>query len=127
MGREKKFHDEKIAELMQDPKFPVKLQYAKPPKVMVVDPEKPSGYAGGGAVALDQKIETLLKSGMNPEDIATTLGDSEIGAYITNTIPLGEGEFDVDAVIGWNRLEGRFEPKTEGHELRRLSGYANHE
>jgi hypothetical protein len=54
MGRERKFHDEKIAELMQSPSFPVKLQYAKPPKVMVVDPEKPSGYAGGAAVTLDQ-------------------------------------------------------------------------
>jgi hypothetical protein len=64
---------------------------------------------------------------MKPEDISATLGDAEIGAYLTNSIPLDDGEFDVDAVIGWNRMEGRFEPKTEKHELRRLSGYANHE
>ena len=127
MGRERKFHDEKIAELMQKPDFPVKLQYAKAPKVMVVDPEKPSGYAGGAAVTLDEKIEKLVKAGMKPEDISATLGDAEIGAYLTNSIKLDDGEFDVDAVIGWNRAEGRFEPKTEKHEMRRLSGYANHE
>lgn len=68
----------------------------------------------------------MLKAGHTPEEIATSTGDVELGAYLANTIPLGDGEFDVDAVIGWNRAEGCFEPKTEEHELRRLAGYAKH-
>jgi len=126
MGKEKQFHEDDMATKMKDPSFPVRLQYAAPPSVMVVDPEKPSGYSGGKAVALDSKIKDMVERGMTPEDIAVSLGDAEIGAYLSNEIPLGAGEFDVDAVIGWNRTEGRFEPKTEEHELRRLAGYANH-
>ena len=45
---------------------------------------------------------------------------------MSNEIPLGEGEFDVDALIGWSRSEGRFAPKTEEQETRRLLGYASH-
>lgn len=126
MGRERQFAEEKIAEKMLDPNYPVRLQYAKPPNVMVVDPEKPSGYAGGKAVALDARVKKLLEEGMTPEDVAVSLGDVELGAYLTNEIKLGDGEFDVDAVIGWNRMEGAFEPKTDTHELRRLAGYAGH-
>jgi|SRR5579872_1782425 len=126
MGQEREFDRQGMAKKMQDPNFPVKLRYAKAPRVMVVDPEKPSGYAGGEASNLDAKVEKLLKSGMKPEDISASLGDAEIGAYLTNEIPLDQGEFDVDKVIGWNRVEGRFEPKTEEHELRRLAGYAEH-
>ena len=127
MGSERQFHENGMAEKMKDPSFPVRLQYAKPPEVMVVDPEKPSGFSGGKAVALDSRIKKMVEDGMAPEDIAMTLGDVEIGAYLGNTIPLGEGEFDVDAVIGWNRAEGRFEPKSDTHELRRLTGYVNHD
>jgi len=126
MGRERQFHDDGMAEKMKSPDFPVRLQYAAAPLVMVVDPEKPSGYAGGAAVQLDARVKQMVEDGMAPEDIAATLGDAEIGAYLGNTIPLGEGEFDVDAVIGWNRAEGRFEPKTDQHEYNRLAGYVNH-
>jgi hypothetical protein len=111
---------------MQDPNFPVVIQYAKAPDVMVVDPEKPSGFAGGKAVALDAKVKDMLAHGVTPEGMAVALGDVELGAFLTNEIPLGDGEFDVDAVIGWNRMEGRFEPKSEEHELRRLAGYSEH-
>jgi len=126
MGRERQFHDDGMAEKMKSPDFPVRLQYAAAPLVMVVDPEKPSGYSGGAAVQLDARVKQMVEDGMAPEDIAATLGDAEIGAYLGNTIPLGEGEFDVDAVIGWNRTEGRFEPKTDQHEYNRLAGYVNH-
>lgn len=126
MGREKEFSDGDFATKMKDASFAVRLQYAKAPKVMVVDPEKPSGFAGGQAVALDTKVKEMIAKGLTPEDMSVALGDAEVGAYMTNTIALSDGEFDVDAVIGWNRLEGRFEPKTEQHELRRLAGYANH-
>ena len=106
--------------------LPVKIEYAKPPDVMVVDPEKASGYSGGKAAVFDAKVAALLQKGMAPEQVAATLGDVELGAYLSNKIPLGEGEFDVDAAIGWNRAEGRFEPKTAEQEARRLLGYANH-
>lgn len=126
MGKERQFSEDNTAEKMKDPKFPVRLQYAKAPAVMVVDPEKPSGYSGGKAVELDSRIKKMIEDGMAPEDISATLGDAEIGAYLTNQISLSDGEFDVDAIVGWNRAEGRFEPKTEEHELRRLAGYSDH-
>jgi hypothetical protein len=93
---------------------------------MVVDPEKPSGYAGGKAAVFDQKVADLLRKGMAPEDVAAVLGDVELGSYLSNEIPLGEGEFDVDQAIGWSRVEGRFDTKNEEQEARRLLGYANH-
>ena len=52
--------------------------------------------------------------------------DLEIGAYLHNEILLGETEFDVDDVIGWNREERRFVPKNDATELQRLLGYAKH-
>jgi hypothetical protein len=125
MGKEREFASEDMAKKMMGG-APVVIQFAKPPDVMVVDPEKPSGYAGGKATAMDKRVTDLLKQGLAPEDVAATLGDAEMGAYLTNTIQLCEGEFDVDAVIGWNRAEGRFEAKDEESEERRLLGYANH-
>jgi hypothetical protein len=50
--------------------LPVKLQFAKPPSVMVVDPEKPSGYAGGTATEMDKKVMELVKQGLAPEEVA---------------------------------------------------------
>lgn len=126
MGTEKAFAAADTSEKMRKGEIPVVIQYAKAPDVMVVDPEKPSGYAGGKAVQLDAKIVAMLKKGMTSEDIAATLGDVELGAYLSNTIPLSEGEFDVDAIIGWSRAEGRFVPKTDKHETNRLFGYAKH-
>lgn len=126
MGREKEFAAAGTVEKLRTGEIPVKIQYAKPPDVMVVDPEKPSGYSGGKATAFDAKVAALLAKGLAPEQVAATLGDVELGAYLSNRIPLGEGEFDVDAVIGWNRAEGRFEPKSDKQEARRLFGYANH-
>ena len=67
----------------------------------------------------------LVDKGMAPEDIAATLGDPEIGSYLGNEIPLGEGEFDVDAVIGWSRehkvirYEGRRSGAAPAARLRR--------
>jgi hypothetical protein len=125
MGREKQFADENMAEKFKSG-APVALQFAKAPEVMVVDPEKPSGYAGGKAMKLDAKIVELLKKGMAPEDVAITLGDVELGSYLSNEIPLGQGEFDVDKVIGWDRASKSFGVKDDNSETRRLFGYAKH-
>lgn len=126
MGKEKWFSDNDIAGKMQRGEIPVKLRYAKPPDVMVVDPEKPSGFAGGKATKMDAKIMALVQKGMSPEGVAATLGDVELGAFLANEIPLGEGEFDVDQTIGWSRAEGCFSPKSAAGEARRLLGYAKH-
>jgi hypothetical protein len=126
MGREKQYAEDNTVEKLRTGTAPVKIQYAKPPDVMVVDPEKPSGYSGGKAAVFDAKVAALLAKGMAPEQVAATLGDVELGSYLSNEIPLGDGEFDVDAVIGWNRKEGCFEPKSEKQEANRLLGYANH-
>lgn len=126
MGKEKLFSDEGMAEKLRSGTAPVVIQFAKQPEVMVVDPEKPSGYAGGKAAVFDAKVLAMLKKGMAPENVAATLGDIELGAYLANEIPLGEGEFDVDSLIGWNRAEGRFEPKTDESETKRLLGYSKH-
>lgn len=126
MGREKDFDAKGTAKKLQDPNTTVILQFAKTPEVMVVDPEKPSGYAGGNAPKLDAKIKELLAKGVAPEGISASLGDVELGAFLANKIPLGEGEFDVDSLIGWNRAEGCFSPKSVHQETKRLLGYKNH-
>ena len=126
MGKEKWFSENGMAEKLRSGAAPVVIQYAKKPDVMVVDPEKPSGFAGGKAVKLDQKILAMVEKGQAPEGVDATLGDAEVGAYLSNTIPLGQGEFDVDQLIGWDRVEGRFEPKSDKQEALRLLGYAKH-
>jgi len=125
MGREAEFDAARTADKLKAG-APVVIQFAKAPDVMVVDPEKPSGYAGGKAKELDAKIVAMLKKGMAPEDVAATLGDVELGAYLSNEIPLGEGEFDVDKIIGWDRGSRSFGTKNDAHELRRLMGYRKH-
>ena len=126
MGKEKAFHEADMANKLRDGLAPVILQYAKPPEVMVVDPEKPSGYNGGIAVKLDKQVLDLMaKRGETLEGVLRH-GDAEMGAYMTNTILLGDGEFDVDAVIGWSREERRFLTKDEQGEVARLLGYARH-
>jgi hypothetical protein len=121
MGREKEFFDNDMANKLKMAEAPVVIQYAKPPDVMVVDPEKPSGYNGGISVKLDKEVIELMakRSDLSGDDL-------EIGAYLHNEILLGETEFDVDSVIGWNREERRFVPKNDAAELKRLLGYAKH-
>jgi hypothetical protein len=122
MGREKEFSELKMAEKLKNAEVPVVIQFAKAPEVMVVDPEKPSGYNGGVAVKLDKKVLELMAK----RNDLTSGNDPEIGAYLTNSILLGDGEFDVDAVIGWSRNEKRFVVRSEDAETRRLLGYARH-
>ena len=75
---------------------------------------------------LDKKILDLMaKRGETLEGVLR-YGDAEMGAYLTNQILLGDGEFDVDAVIGWSREERRFTTKDEKSELARYLGYAKH-
>jgi hypothetical protein len=128
MGREKAFAAADTANKLRDGTVPVVLQYAKAPEVMVVDPEKPSGYGGGIAVKLDKKVVDLLAK--RAESLGTMdgvdLGDVEVGAYLANEILLGDTEFDVDAVVGWSRDERKFLARSERGELSRLLGYRNH-
>ncbi|TAL46279.1 MAG: hypothetical protein EPN91_00590 [Salinibacterium sp.] len=126
MGREREFSENETAEKMRKGIEPVVLRYAKKPEVMVVDPEKPSGYAGGKAPEMDKKVIDLINKGMAPEGVAATLGDVELGAYLANEIPLGDGEFDVDKLIGWSRGEKCFDVRNEVTEAQRLLGYSNH-
>jgi len=94
---------------------PVVLQYAKPPEVMVVDPEKPSGYGGGVAPKLDAKVlAELRKSGVEGQ---------EVGAYLSNEVVASDGELDVDELVGWSRDHKLFLPRGEDDELARMLGY----
>jgi hypothetical protein len=121
MGREKEFNALGTAKKLKDGTIPVVIQFAKAPDVMVVDPEKPSGYNGGIAPKLDKKmLEMLAKK----DELSETQGDPEVGAFLHNEILLGDGEFDVDQLIGWSRTEGRFVPKDEKSEVNRLLGYS---
>lgn len=121
MGREAEFAAEGTAGKLKSGEVPVTIQFAKAPEVMVVDPEKPSGYNGGDSVKLDKEVLDLLAS---KGDVSGS--DPEVGAYLTNSILLGEGEFDVDAAVGWSRAEKRFVPRGDRAEERRLLGYARH-
>ena len=121
MGKEAAFNEAGMAEKLKNAEMPVVIQYAKAPDVMVVDPEKPSGYNGGVAVKLDKDVLALMAT---KSDLST--GDPEMGAYLSNSILLGDGEFDVDSVIGWSRDERRFIPKSDTSETKRLLGYARH-
>jgi len=119
MGKEKQFAADKMADKLRDG-APVIIQYAKAPEVMVVDPEKPSGYSGGIAPKLDKQVLDLLAK--KPDGLEGD--DPEVGAYLTNEILLGDTEFDVDRIIGWSREHKVFLPRSERGELRRLLGYA---
>jgi len=125
MGKEAEFHAAGTAEKFKAGAS-VAIEYAKAPDVMVVDPEKPSGYAGGIARKLDDRLIKELQAGRAPEGAFAALGDPEIGAYLSNEIPLDEDEFDVDGIIGWNRTTRRFETRSDASEARRLFGYARH-
>lgn len=122
MGREKAFAAAGMAQKLRDGSAPVVLQYARAPEVMVVDPEKPSGYGGGIAPRLDARVlDAARTSGVVLEGDA-----AEFGAFLANEINLGDTEFDVDAAIGWSRAEKRFLPRNERGELRRMLGYSRH-
>ena len=121
MGKEAAFAEADTANKLKNAEMPVTIQYAKAPDVMVVDPEKPSGYNGGVAIKLDKDVLALMATKTD-----LTAGDPEMGAYLSNSILLGDGEFDVDAIIGWSRDEKRFIPKSDTAETKRLLGYARH-
>jgi len=121
MGKEKDFAEADMATKLKLGEIPVTIQFAKPPDVMVVDPEKPSGYNGGISVKLDEEVLSLMakRSDLSGSGL-------EIGAYLHNEIIVGDKEFDVDNIIGWNRAEKRFAPRDDKSELRRLLGYSRH-
>jgi len=121
MGKEAQFAEEDMATKLKLGEIAVIIQFAKAPDVMVVDPEKPSGYNGGISVKLDQQVLDLMakRGDLSGEDL-------EIGAYLGNKIEgLSEDE-DVDSMIGWSRATKSFLPRSESGEFRRLLGYARH-
>jgi hypothetical protein len=121
MGKEDRFAEEDMATKLKLGEVAVIIQFAKAPDVMVVDPEKPSGYNGGISVKLDQQVLDLMakRGDLSGEDL-------EIGAYLGNKIEgLSEDE-DVDSMIGWSRATKSFLPRSESGEFRRLLGYARH-
>jgi hypothetical protein len=121
MGKEAEFAEEDMATKLKLGEVAVTIQFAKAPEVMVVDPEKPSGYNGGIAVKLDKDVlELMAKRGeLSGEGL-------EIGAYLHNEIEGLSQDEDVDTVIGWSRSEKCFVPRSESGEYRRLLGYAKH-
>jgi hypothetical protein len=126
MGKEKEFAAADMANKLKDGTAPVIIQFAKAPEVMIVDPEKPSGYGGGIAVKLDKKVLDLMAKRGDTLEGVMRYGDAEMGAYLSNEILLGDTEFDVDAVIGWSREERKFLPQNDKREIARLMGYAKH-
>lgn len=117
MGKERAFAEADMAKRLQAGEMVI-IQFAKKPDVMVVDPEKPSGYGGGRASELDKEILKKMSE-------SSTSGDLEIGAYLGNPIPMTAGSEDLDALMGWSRTHKRFVPHSVGAELRRLRGYAS--
>ena len=120
MGREREFSENDTAEKYRNGAHVV-LQYAKQPDVMVVDPEKPSGYGGGASKDMDAKVLERLRS----ETLLS--GDEREGRAFAGN-PVGdvlkdEGITDLDAAIGWSRRLHRFVPYSVKAELRRLRGY----
>ena len=115
MGKERAFAEADMANRLKAGEMVV-LQYAKKPDVMVVDPEKPSGYNGGKAAELDKEILKKVAA-------SSSSGDLEAGAYLGNPIPVSSGD-DLDALMGWSREHKLFVPHSVGAELRRLRGYA---
>jgi hypothetical protein len=122
MGREREFAENDTAAKLKAGTMPVIYQFAKRPDVMVVDPEKPSGYNGGDSKKFDEEILKRLR-----EEVPMS-GDLEVGAYLAN--PVGsardEDEVDLDDLIGWSRLRREFVPYSDKAEFRRLLGYSNH-
>jgi hypothetical protein len=117
MGREKEFAEANMAERLKSGE-PVVLLYAKRPDVMVVDPEKPSGYNGGISKKLDAEVLKKLAA------VKVSGDDPESGAYLANPIPVSSAGHDLDALMGWSRKHRAFVPHTAKAELRRLKGYA---
>lgn len=120
MGREAAFAEADLAEKFKSGELVPRIQYAKKPDVIAVDPEKPSGFTGGIASRLDAKVLAAARNG-----VTVSNGDLDDEAYDTNVVMASE-ETDVDAMIGWNQDARCFVPKTEKAEVRRLMGYANH-
>ena len=128
MGREKEFSEAGTAQKLKAG-APVVLQYAKNPDVMVVDPEKPSGYNGGDASKMDADVLSKIR-----QETVLSGDDRELRAFAGNPVgnPVGKkedalrGETDLDEIIGWSRERRAFVPYSEDGELRRLKGYANH-
>ena len=133
MGKEAEFAEADMASKLKSGEAPVVLQYAAQPDVVVVDPEKPSGYNGGKSKTMDAEIlkRTQEEIAASRNSLSSGEGDLEAGAYLSN--PVGsdsnllknEGITDIDQLIGWSRKHKQFIPYSTAAELRRLRGYGS--
>lgn len=133
MGKEAEFAEADMANKLKSGEAPVVLQYAAQPDVVVVDPEKPSGYNGGKSKTMDAEIlkRTQEEIAASRNSLSSGEGDLEAGAYLSN--PVGsdsnllknEGITDIDQLIGWSRKHKQFIPYSTAAELRRLRGYGS--
>ena len=135
MGKESEFAEADMANKLKSGETPVVLQYATQPDVMVVDPEKPSGYNGGKSKTMDAEVlkRTQEEIAATRTSLSSGAGDLEAGAYQGN--PVGqstdtqllksEGITDIDRLIGWSRELKQFIPYSTAAELRRLRGYGS--
>jgi hypothetical protein len=121
MGKERDFAESDMARRLKAGEMVI-LRYAKKPDVMVVDPEKPSGYNGGKASELDKEV--LKKMSVAAPGASVTSGDLESGAYLGNPIPVSDGN-SLDALMGWSQEHKLFVPQSVEAELRRLRGYSS--
>jgi hypothetical protein len=133
MGREKEFSENNMAEKLKTGEEPVVLQYAKRPDVMVVDPEKPSGYNGGESGKLDAKILERLKQETAGMQSQLSGDQRELRAFSGNPVGNSSGDIladegitDLDKLMGWSRERKEFIAYSPDAELRRLLGYAKH-
>ena len=131
MGREREFAEADMANKLKSGQAPVVLQYAAQPDVMVVDPEKPSGYNGGKSKAMDAEILKRTKEEIAASKNSLSSGASDLEAVAYKGNPVGketlllknEGITDIDQLIGWSRERKQFIPYSTAAELRRLRGY----
>ena len=131
MGKERAFSEAGTAEKMKAGTVPVVIKYAKHPDVTVVDPEAPSGYAGGKSKELDEVVLRKLQGGgrlVEPADAALRRRAraarlrGQPGGWATCS---EEGVADLDAALGWSREHKQFVPYDAEAELRRLRAYGS--
>ena len=146
MGREEFFaKNDVVGKYKRGEQTPL-IMYAKKPDVMIVDPEKPSGYSGGpggsyhrGVLAGSSSSGDPADSGEDPAALAAWgYNRNDVVAADMNALrelvsggdlpsePRGKCSDDegdiLDHQIGWN---GRsFVPRTDEDALRRLLGYS---
>jgi len=148
MGREQWFHDNKVVDLYKSSAAKPLVMFAKRPEVMIVDPEKPTGYSGGQADRMNLlygrgllaggpfDASDLAAWGYDRSDVSAAdaralreLMSGQVGS-ISQMIKLPEistsdllaGREELDRQIGWT---GKDFVRDSNSELQRLLGWRN--